>query len=180
MSEASITELQYPIGKHQRIEGTLPNNLRADYLTAIKDTPHLLKKAVEKFTDEQLDTPYRPDGWTVRQLVHHIADSHMNSFIRFKLALTEDNPVIKPYEEYLWAETPEVYAVPVDASLQLLDVLHQRWVALLEALEPEDLRRTFQHPASGTMSLDQAIALYAWHCKHHLAHIIGLKERNNW
>lgn len=180
MSEESIFELQYPIGKFKRIEGTLPENLRSDYITALKETPILLTKAVKNFSKEQLDTPYRPGGWTVRQLIHHIADSHMNSFIRFKLALTEENPVIKPYDEKLWAETPEVYSVPVETSLQLISMLHQRWGALLEALESEDFKRTFQHPVSGKMSIDQTIALYAWHCKHHLAHILNLKEKNNW
>jgi uncharacterized damage-inducible protein DinB len=180
MSQESLIDLQYPVGKFKRIEGTLPNNLRQDYITAIRDTPYLLEKAVEKLSEEQLDTPYRPEGWTVRQLIHHIADSHMNSFVRFKLALTEDNPIIKPYEEKLWAETPEIFVVPVGISLQLLNMLHRRWIALLEALQPEDFKRTFQNPSSGIMSIDQAIALYAWHCKHHLAHIIRLKERSNW
>lgn len=180
MTGASMTSLQYPIGKFKKMEGTLPNNLRVDYITAIKEVPQLLKKAVEPLNDTQLDTPYRPGGWTIRQLVHHLADSHMNSFIRFKLALTEDNPVIKPYEEKNWAETPEIFSVPVGTSIQLLDVLHQRWAALLEALSSEDLQRTFQHPVSGTMTLDQALALYAWHSKHHLAHILGARESNNW
>ncbi|MDQ3394902.1 MAG: putative metal-dependent hydrolase [Bacteroidota bacterium] len=175
-----MLELQYPIGKHKRLEGTLPINLREDYISAIRDIPKLLKKAVENFSESQLDTPYRPGGWTVRQLLHHMADSHMNSFFRFKLALTEDNPTIKPYEEQLWAQTPEIYSVPVSVSLQLLELLHIRWVALLKGIDPEKYKSTFQHPVSGTMTLDQAIALYAWHGKHHLAHILRLIERNNW
>jgi hypothetical protein len=139
-----------------------------------------LRRAVNGLSDNQLDTPYRPDGWTVRQVVHHVADSHMNSFIRFRLALTEENPTIKPYAEGLWAELPDAKGPLVEASLCLVDCLHQRWTALLRTLSPEQWTRTFRHPESGVMSLDKALGIYAWHSRHHVAHINNLRARMGW
>lgn len=175
-----ISKLQYPIGKFHRPTTDLSPNQRTVYIDTIEKAPEKFAERVTSLSEAQLDTPYRPEGWTIRQVVHHMADSHMNSFIRFKLALTEHNPVIKPYEEEKWAETPEIKVVPVSVSLQLLDSLHIRWVVLLKSLEPEDFKRTFHHPVSGSMTLDEALALYAWHSKHHLAHILNLVRRNNW
>ncbi len=136
--------------------------------------------ALKGLADAQIDTPYRDGGWTVRQVIHHLADSHMNSFVRFKLALTEDSPTIKPYNEAAWAETADARALPLAPSLDLIDGLHQRWVVLLESLNDADFGRTFTHPERGQMRLDVNLALYAWHCRHHTAHIVSLRERMGW
>lgn len=138
-----------------------------------------LRAAVEGLTEAQLDTPYRPGGWTVRQVVHHVPDSHLNAYIRMKLALTEDGPTIKPYDENLWAELSDS-RMPVDASLSLMDALHRRWVTVLRSLQPADFARTFLHPEAGVVSLDRLIALYAWHGRHHVAHITSLRQRMGW
>jgi hypothetical protein len=142
--------------------------------------PARLREVVTGLSDDQLDTPYRPGGWTVRQLVHHLADSHINSYVRFRLALTEDEPTIKPYNEGLWAELEDARGLPVDVSLKLLEVLHTRLVALLRSLTPCDWERQFRHPESGIVSLDRNVALYAWHGNHHVAHIARLRERMQW
>lgn len=175
-----IVTLQYPVGKFDCPTTSLSEDQRTAYIEVIKNAPKKFSQCIKGLTEAQLDTPYRPEGWTVRQVVHHMADSHMNSFIRFKLALTEENPVIKPYEEQAWANTPEIKTVPVFVSLQLLESLHIRWVALLISLNHEYLQRTFHHPMTGLMTLDQALAMYAWHCDHHLAHIQNLAKRNSW
>jgi uncharacterized damage-inducible protein DinB len=138
-----------------------------------------MRAAVAGLTEQQLDTPYRAGGWTVRQVVHHVPESHMNSYVRFKLALTEDDPVIKPYDEVLWAKLADAYA-PIEGSLALLDALHQRWVPLLESMKDGDFERTFRHPELGPVRLDQNLALYAWHGKHHVAHITALRDRMGW
>jgi hypothetical protein len=135
---------------------------------------------IEPLSPAQLDTPYRPGGWRVRQVVHHLADSHLNSFIRFKWALTEDRPAIKAYHEDRWAELPDYVDVPVETSLRLLDALHERWVALLRRLDAADLKREFLHPESGAVRLDVNIGVYSWHGRHHLAHITRLAEREEW
>jgi uncharacterized damage-inducible protein DinB len=135
---------------------------------------------VKGLTDEQLDTPYRSGGWTVRQVVHHVPDSHLNSYVRFKLALTEDNPTIKPYEEGRWAELSDSNSTPVEVSLTLLESLHDRWVRLLRSLTPEQWKRTFRHPELGEMTLEKTLALYAWHGKHHVAHITELRKERSW
>ena len=139
-----------------------------------------MRDAVEGLSSEQLDTPYRPGGWTVRQVVHHVPDSHMNSYVRFKLALTEDEPTIKPYEQERWAELADARNEPVETSLVLLESLHRRWVSLLKSLKAAELARTFRHPELGVMTLDRNLALYAWHGKHHVAHIKSLRARNGW
>ena len=136
--------------------------------------------AVAGLDDRQLDTPYRPGGWTVRQVVHHYADSHANSYVRFRLALTEDAPVIKPYDEQRWAELPDAKSAPISVSLTLLSALHQRWVLLLRSLDDQTFARTFIHPELGEMRLDKTLGLYAWHCHHHVAHITNLRARQGW
>ena len=175
-----IEQLRYPIGKLVRPEHISAEDLKK-WIEEIGSIPAKLRAAVSRLTDEQLDTPYRPDGWTVRQVVHHMADSHMNSFIRFKLALTEDNPTIKPYEEAAWAELPDAKTAPIESSLEILDGLHKRWVLLLSNMSEEDLKRTFFHPGyKTTNSLAMSVNLYRWHGFHHLAHITGLIERSGW
>lgn len=168
-------DLQYPIGKFI-FEGEPANEDINRWVNEIAQTPILLRQAVEDLSDEQLDTPYRPGGWTIRQVIHHLADSHMNSFIRFKLALTEHNPTIKPYQEDKWAELADS-SLPIEVSLLLLEVLHQRWVTLLRSLHVADFQKTFIHPESGVTKLSYNIGLYAWHCRHHLAHITSLRDR---
>ncbi|OWY25106.1 putative metal-dependent hydrolase [Sphingobacteriales bacterium UPWRP_1] len=181
MNDLMLEAMQYPIGRCNK-----PNELSyspeetAARIAEIAQLPQLLSAEVSELTDEQLDTPYRPGGWTIRQVVHHLADSHMNSFIRFKLALTEDTPTIKPYREDLWAKQPD-YEVPVMISLLLLTVLHTRWVFLLRSLTPQQLQRSFYHPDNHLhYTLQYAIAVYGWHGRHHLAHIQSVKLRKGW
>ena len=172
-------DLRYPIGRFERRESIS----EADFRTAVAEIealPKLLRAAVDGWNDEQLDTPYRPGGWTVRQLLHHIPDSHMNSYVRYRLALTEDEPVIKPYREAAWAELEDARTAPVKISLQLLEALHDRWVRLLRSLTAEQRARTFRHPEIGLLRLDVNSALYAWHGRHHLAHITRVRERMGW
>jgi hypothetical protein len=176
----NLEALQYPIGR-----ATIPENpdpeLISGWVQNIKELPAALHEATTGLTDEQLDTPYRPGGWTIRQVVHHLADSHMNSFIRFKLALTEENPTIKPYDEGRWAELPDTTVFPIDSSLLLLAGLHDRWTVLLSGLSADDLERTFFHPENKTTnSLKRVIGIYSWHGLHHLAHITQLRERSGW
>jgi|SRR5690348_656566 len=171
-------DLRYPIGKFQPLENVTDIQCRA-FIDAIAETPKKLKAAIEGLGEHQLDTPYRPGGWTVRQVVHHVPDSHMNSYVRFKLALTEDEPTIKPYDEARWAELTDSKA-PVELSLQLLENLHKRWVLLLNSLTPSNWQRKFRHPERGMMTLDENVQLYAWHGRHHVAHITALRQRNNW
>jgi uncharacterized damage-inducible protein DinB len=148
-------------------------------IESIAATPARMRAAVKGLNDTQLDTPYREGGWTVRQVVHHVPDSHLNAYVRMKLALTEDNPVIKPYEESEWAKLADARA-PIDMSLRLLDVLHERWLLLIRSLSEADFRKTFRHPAMGEMSLDTQLELYEWHGRHHVAHITSLRERMGW
>jgi uncharacterized damage-inducible protein DinB len=171
--------LRFPIGEFQRVN-SLTDAERGASIEAIAEAPARLAAAVAGLASEQLDTPYRTGGWTVRQVVHHLPDSHMNSYVRFKLALTEDEPTIKPYEEALWAELADAKTTPIEPSLALLDNLHRRWVLLLRSLTPGDLARKFRHPELGTVTLDENLALYAWHGRHHVAHITALRERNGW
>jgi hypothetical protein len=164
-----MKDLQYPIGHFSSPESTTPEQ-RQTWIRQISRAPQDLRAAVADLSEQQLDTPYRPGGWTVRQVVHHIPDSHMNAFVRFKLALTEDQPIIKPYDEARWAVLADA-ALPIDPSLDLLDALHVRWVRILESMSERDYQRTFLHPESGAWRLDQYLAQYAWHGRHHLAHI---------
>jgi hypothetical protein len=150
-------------------------------IDVIARTPAELRAAVEGLSAKQLDTPYRPDGWTVRQVVHHVPDSHLNAYIRFKLGLTEETPTIKPYDEALWAKLPDSRDTPVETSLSLLATLHDRWVRLLRAMEPADFTRQINHPEwEKPLSLDAVLALYAWHGPHHTAHVTGLRQRMGW
>lgn len=174
-----MTDLRFPIGKFKYEEPPTPEQRQA-LLLQIEQAPARLRAAVHGLSPQQLDTPYRPEGWTVRQVVHHVPDSHLNAYVRFKLALTEDEPTIKPYAEDRWAKLADTQATPVEVSLALLDSLHDRWVRLLRSLQPEDWKRTFRHPELGLVPLEKNLALYAWHGQHHMAHITSLRERNGW
>jgi hypothetical protein len=174
-----MTDLRYPIGKFT-YEGPPTPQERDKLLHHIEQAPSRLRAAVKGLSVQQLDTPYRPEGWTIRQVAHHVPDSHLNAYIRTKLALTEDEPTIKPYAEDRWAQLADTQATPVEVSLALLESLHDRWVRLLRSLQPEDWKRTFRHPDLGPMSLEKNLVLYAWHGRHHVAHITGLRERNGW
>lgn len=180
MHATSTPDLRYPVGRFEPPAHVTAEQRRA-WIAELAAAPAQFRAAVESLNDEQLDTPYRPGGWTVRQVIHHVPDSHMNSYVRFRLALTEENPTIKPYEEARWAELADAKTMPIEVSLMLLEALHARWVRLLEAMAPDDFARTFVHPGMNrTMSLDQNLGLYAWHSRHHLAHIRGLRERMGW
>ncbi|MFZ0770045.1 MAG: putative metal-dependent hydrolase [Candidatus Sulfotelmatobacter sp.] len=174
-----MTDLRYPIGKFA-YEGPPTEEQKRKYLADIEQAPANLRTAVKGLSDQQLDTLYRPEGWTVRQVAHHVPDSHLNAYVRFKLALTEDEPTIKPYFEDRWAQLADTQATPVEVSLTLLDSLHDRWVRLLRSLNPEEWKRTFRHPELGLMSLEKALAMYAWHGRHHVAHIAELRKRMSW
>lgn len=174
-------DLRYPTGRFERPTGPLSAEQRRDAIARIAALPQAFRDAVADLTDEQLDTPYRPGGWTVRQLAHHMPDSHLNAYMRVKLALTENAPTIKPYDEKKWAELADSRDASVESSLTLLEALHARWVALLRALQPPEFARTVTHPEwKAPMSIDTLLALYAWHGAHHLAHVTGLRERNGW
>lgn len=179
MSTTLVDEARYPIGKFSRPQSVTVQD-RAQAISVIEALPQQLAAAVSGFTDAQLDTPYREGGWTVRQLIHHVADSHMNAFIRIRHALTEGTPVIKPYEEKDWAKLADSQSMPVEPSLNLLRALHQRWVFMLRALTDEQWPRVYRHPDSGDTRLDHAVALYAWHSQHHLAHITRLAAQRGW
>jgi uncharacterized damage-inducible protein DinB len=176
-----VTEdLRYPVGRFDVGARPDPADV-ARWIDEIAGLPARLRAAVEGLSDEQMDTPYRPGGWTVRQVVHHVPDSHMNAYTRFKLALTEDEPTIRPYDEAAWAELEDTRATPPEVSLALLDALHRRWVTLLRALGPDELARAFRHPEMGrSVRLDATVGLYAWHGRHHVAHVTGLRERMWW
>ena len=170
-------DMKYPISTFQYDEIT--SSITSVWINEIENLPRLLRDAVKDLDNDQLDTAYRSGGWTVRQVIHHLADSHMNAYVRFKLALTEENPVIKPYDEAKWAELSD-YNLPIDTSLLLLENLHQRWTTLLRSLTPVDMEKTFIHPDSGEVSVGENIGIYAWHGKHHLAHITSLCNRKGW
>ena len=173
-----MSDPRYPIGKFS-YNGALTAEPKQQCLHDIEQTPARLRTAVASLSEQQLDTPYRQGGWTVRQVIHHVPDSHMNAYIRFKLALTEDEPTIKPYMEDRWALLPDSQA-PREVSLVLLDCLHQRWMMVVRALSDADWKRTFRHPELGTMSLEKTLALYSWHGRHHVTHITSLRERMGW
>jgi uncharacterized damage-inducible protein DinB len=172
-------DLRYPIGEFDRNFEISPA-ARSERITVITELPDKLAEAVSDLNDEQMDTRYRPDGWTVRQTVHHVADSHANSLIRFKLALTEDEPpTIRPYYEDRWAELADS-KLPIGISLKMLDSIHGRWIALMDSMSEDDFKRTFIHPETGEWTLEGALAMYAWHSKHHTAHITRLRARSGW
>ena len=173
------TDPRFPIGKFS-FDGTLTPQQKQECLDDIEQTPARLRNAVRGLNDQQLDTPYRDGGWTVRQVVHHLPDSHVNSYVRFKLALTEDEPTIRTYMEDRWAELPEARKAPIEVSLAFLESLHQRWILFLRNLSDADWKRSFRHPELGLMSLEKTLALYAWHGRHHVAHVTALREKMGW
>jgi hypothetical protein len=172
-------DLSYPIGRYEA-KTSLTAVERAEAILQIAEMPKRMRDAVGGLSGGQLDTPYRPGGWTVRQLSHHVPDSHMNAYVRMKLALTENEPTIKPYEEQLWAELADSREAPVEISLALLEFLHLRWEIILRSLKPEDFARRLRHPVVGPMTVDNLIHHYAWHGRHHVAHITSLRQREGW
>lgn len=180
MTSAPTTrpDLRYPIGRLQR-RSTLGEADRRAAIEAVAATPAAFRAAVRGLDERQLDTPYRPGGWTVRQLAHHLADSHMNAFIRLRLALTEENPTVKPYDEAEWAHLPDM-AMPIEPSLQIVDAVHARWVHMLRAMSPASFARALTHPENGPMTVDALLDTYAWHGRHHTAHVTALREREGW
>lgn len=176
-TEAHAQDLRYPIGEFDK--STSGPDRRADYIQTIADLPKNIASAVSGLNDTQLDTPYRPGGWTVRQTVHHLADSHMNAYCRLKLALTEDFPMIRPYYEDRWAELPDS-TMPIDVSMKIIEGLHSRAAALLNSMTDEQFERKLNHPETGEWTLEGMLAMYAWHSRHHTAHITRLLEREGW
>jgi Mycothiol maleylpyruvate isomerase N-terminal domain. len=174
----TTTDLRFPVGRFAFTSAD--ESSRAEAIAIIADLPSKLRAAVQGMPDAQLDAPYRAGGWTVRQVVHHLPDSHINAFTRFKFALTEDSPKIKAYDEAKWAELPDGRTGPVEPSLALLDGLHARWVLMLRAMRAADFDRQLVHPENGVMTLNRMLALYAWHSRHHVAHITELKRREGW
>ncbi len=179
MDNQTLEQMRYPIGQFVAPESVTDKHIQL-WIRDIELLPSQMRLAIAGMNDEQLDTPYRPEGWTVRQTVHHTADSHINGYIRLKLALTEQNPTIKPYEEHLWAELPDS-KMDVDVSLKILDNVHARWVEILRGLTIDDFEKTFFHPASEkTFRIDVHAGTYSWHGRHHVAHIETLKLRMGW
>ncbi|MHA6484162.1 YfiT family bacillithiol transferase [Paenibacillus sp. strain BS8-2] len=173
-------DLRYPIGTFT-FEGEINSAQREKWIQEISDLPALIREATNRLSEEQLQTPYRDGGWTVRQVVHHIADSHMNSLMRFKLALTEQHPTIRPYDETSWAELADSVEEPIETSLDFITSLHRKWVTLLRSMNNEQFARTFYHPGRGeSNALDRSVGMYAWHGNHHLAHITSLTSRMGW
>jgi len=170
---------RYPIGKFERRDQLTSEERRA-MIEQIATAPLLMREAATGLTPAQLDTPYREGGWTLRQVVHHVPDSHVNAYCRFKLALTEDTPTIRPYDETRWAALADSHDTPVKTSLTMLEALHYRWVCLLRSMKPDDFQRKLNHPESGMMTVDNLLAMYAWHGRHHTAHITSTRERHGW
>jgi DinB superfamily len=173
-----MADLRYPIGEFVMAPSVTPG-MRAEAVAAIATMPARLRDAVRSLSVAQLDTPYRPGGWTVRQVVHHLGDSHMNAFVRLKLALTENNPTVKPYDEKAFAELPD-QQLPIDVSLVLLDGLHARWAAVLNTLTDDQFARPLYHPEIGAITIEYLVQSYGWHSRHHVAHITRLREREGW
>jgi hypothetical protein len=174
-----VEDLKHPIGRFS-FQPPSTAAQRKQWIAEIAEAPANLRTAVSGLNDEQLNTPYRDGGWTVRQVVHHVPESHMNAYIRFKLALTENEPIVKPYDEAAWAELPDVHETPIEVSLALLENLHSRWVPMLRLMSDSDFQKQFRHPEIGVVPLEKNLALYAWHGKHHVAHITALRERKQW
>lgn len=179
MDKAELEGLRYPVGRFEPVADPSPEQREA-WMEVIAALPERLRSVVSGLTDEQLDTPYRPGGWTVRQLVHHVADSHVNSYVRFGLALAEEGRRVGLYDEKAWAEQPFARTGPLEPSLALLEGLHARWVGMLRMLDAPAFRRTIDHPDWGQIAVDDLLALYAWHCRHHVAHVRALREREGW
>ena len=175
-----LEKLRYPVGRLDSVQPPADAGERSELIDRIANAPAVFRSLVGTLADAALDTPYRPGGWTVRQVVHHVADSHMNAFIRFRLGLTEDNPTIKPYDEKAWCELPDTKHLPVEISLNLLDALHERMVHLLRSVPPANFQRSIYHPENGPMTLDAVVSLYAWHGQHHTAHVTALRKREGW
>ena len=179
MATATAIDPRYPIGEYEQKPFSIPQ--KVEWLADIKFLPLHLESAIINLDEAQLHTPYREGGWTVHQLIHHVADSHINAYCRFKLGLTEDNPTIKPYEQNLWVEMNDVQKLPVNVSLTLLHALHQRWHEFLKSLTEADIKKTVFHPeAKKQFTLWELLGSYAWHGRHHTAHITNLRERMNW
>lgn len=175
-----IETLKYPIGQFV-VPASINKEQLNKWIDDLEKLPEQIESATANLSDEQLDTPYRPDGWTLRQVIHHLPDSHMNAYIRFKLAITEKNPVIRPYQEDLWAQCEEARSGSINVSVSLLRSLHVRWAAFLKTLTGEEFNRTYLHPEHNrTFILKDVLAMYVWHGKHHLAHITETIKRNNW
>lgn len=172
-------DLRYPIGRYAAPKEITPDT-RAEWIREVEILPQNLRRAVSGLNDAQLDTPYRPGGWTIRQVVHHFADSHLNSYSRFRWAATENVPTIKTYNEADWAELADAKTAPAELSLALLEALHARWVILLRSFGEAEFARTTKHPEWGEIRVDWLLGLYAWHCRHHVAHITALRERHGW
>ena len=170
---------RYPVGRFQKTDSLSPDERRAA-LAVLDEAPARVRRAVAGLDDGQLDTPYREGGWTVRQVVHHLADSHLNAYVRVRWALTEDGPTIKAYDEKLWAELPDARSAPLAPSLAVLEGVHARFTGLLRSLEEEQLGRRFVHPEGWTGTIDTLVGLYAWHSRHHVGHVTGLRERMGW
>jgi uncharacterized damage-inducible protein DinB len=180
MSSANMSaDSRFPIGDYSAPE-RITRKERREWIRDIAECPAQMRSAAEGLSEAQLDTPYREGGWTVRQVVHHVPDSHINSYVRFRLALTENEPVIKPFDEARWAELGDARMAPIEVSLRLLEGLHERWVRLLESLSESDFKRAFIHPERGRMTLEETLALYSWHSRHHVAHINALRARMGW
>lgn len=177
--DPTLESLRYPIGRFQPRSG-LSTEERSGCIEDIAALPADLRTAVAGLAAEQLDTPYRPDGWTVRQVIHHLPDSHLNGYVRFKLALTEDEPAIVVYDQAAWAELADGRGADVETSLALLEMLHRRWAPLLRSLDDDQFARAYRHPEEGHVPLEAGLQLYAWHGRHHLAHITRLRERKGW
>ena len=175
-----MSDPRYPVGEFVRPAEPLTSEQRRESIETLAAAPARLREAVAGLSAAQLDTPYRPGGWTVRQVAHHIPDSHLNAYVRIKLALTEDQPAVKGYDEGEWAKLPDVAATPVEVSVTLLDALHRRWVTLLRSLSEKDFARTARHSDWGTVTVDFFLADYAWHSRHHVAHITELRKREGW
>lgn len=174
------TDPRYPVGRFQ-YDGVATREARSSRIDDISKAPAALRAAVKGLTPRQLDTPYREGGWTVRQVLHHLPDSHLNAYVRFKLALTEDTPMVKPYDQERWAQLEDTRTVPPEVSLALLDAVHQRWVAVLKSMTPADWQRAYRHPEYDRLvPLDEVLAMYAWHGRHHVAHITSLRAREGW
>ena len=178
MENKMSENLRFPVGEFDKNIEVTPK-VRKQFIGTIADLPKNLEKAVADLNDKQLDAPYRPQGWTIRQTVHHIADSHLNAYIRFKLALTEDAPTIRPYYEDRWAELADS-RMPIDVSMKIIEGVHSRWVNFLNAMSDEDFKKLLIHPESGEWTLEKMLGLYDWHSKHHAAHITNLREREKW
>jgi hypothetical protein len=174
-----MESLKFPIGPFSFQAPSTPEQ-RKQWIAELTEAPAKFRDAVAGLNEQQLNTPYRDGGWTVRQVIHHVPDSHLNAYIRFKLALTESDPIIKPYDEAAWAELSDTRDTPIEVSLVMLETLHTRWVRLMDAMSDVDFVKQFRHPERGAVTLEMNLALYAWHSKHHAAHITSLRERNKW